>query len=457
MTRPLKFFIILGLLLMTAHAPAAIAKDRILDIQEITTPKGITLWHVEDRSLPILTIHFAFKGAGAVNDPADKIGLGQLVSNTIDEGAGTRTATQFQQALQDHAIELSFENSRDVFSGKMKTLKRHDALAFELLRDAIHTPLFDEEAIERMRQANIMRIKSSFAKPDWLAARLMNDVYFGDHPYANNSGGTISGLTAVTADDMRGFVTEFFTRSNVVVSTAGDISADEAAAIVDKIFGDLPISEKTMDLQRVIPPATSLKKAFKTQSPQSVVQMIWPAIDKNDPDYHAYSVMNHMLGGGGFSSYLMEEVREKRGLTYGIYSQPVFLDYSNYLMIESATSPENIAPMTTAMQDVLSKLTTETVDEKLLADAKSYLIGSLPLRFTSTLSLSGAAMRMQLDGRSITALDDWADKIDAITADDVKNVANRIFKSIEPTVTIIAGAVPDDSGFELVEKLPGIE
>ena len=185
--------------------------------------------------------------------------------------------------------------------------------------------------------------------------------------------------------------------------------------------------------------------------------MIWPAIAMIDPDYHAMRVMNHILGGGGFSSYLMEEVREKRGLTYGIYSQPVNMNYADYMVIQSATSPENVAPMSAAISDVLTKLKNEMVDDELLMDAKSYLVGSLPLRFASTLSLSGAAIRMQLDGRDINALDTWADKINAVTADDIQRVATRIFVNNDPTATVIAGAVPDDQGFELVDVVPGIE
>ena len=433
------------------------ASERILNIAEHTTPNGIKLWHVEDNSLPIITMHFAFRGAGSVNDPDGKIGLGQLVSNTIDEGAGDRDANAFQTALQDHAIDLSFSNGRDHFTGKIKTLKRHKDLAFELLYDAIHKPTFELEAANRMKYANVMRVKSSQAKSDWMASRLMNDVYFGDHAYAQNSGGTISGLTGITKKDMVDFVKTHFTRGNLVVSTAGDMSADEATILVDQIFSDLPEQSKVYAFKDVVVSETPVKKAFKMDSPQSSVQMIWPAFGLNDPDYHAMRVMNHILGGGGFSSYLMEEVREKRGLTYGIYSQPVNMNYADYMVIQSATSPENVAPMSEAITDVLTKLKTEMVDNELLMDAKSYLVGSLPLRFASTLSLSGAAIRMQLDGRDISALDNWADKINAITSDDIQRVANRIFVNTEPTATVIAGAVPDDQGFELVDVVPGIE
>ncbi len=440
---------------MTALSNAVQANDRILNITEHTTPAGITVWHVEDHSLPIITMHFAFRGAGSVNDPEGKTGLGQLVSNTLDEGAGDRDALAFQEDLENHAIDLSFSNTRDHFTGKLKTIKRHKDLAFELLYDAIHSPRFDAEAVNRMRASNIMRIQSSRSKQDWMGARLMNDVYFGDHPYAKNSGGTLSGLMAVTPDDMAQFVKTYFTRGNLVVSTAGDMNADEAMAMVDKIFADLPDTKQQNDMADVTPPSTPLKKGFLMDSPQSTVQMVWPGIAMNDPDYHAMRVMNHILGGGGFSSYLMEDIREQRGLTYGIYSQPVTMDYANYMVIQSAMSPENIETMMPVLSEILQRLKTSEVDLETITDAKNYLVGALPLRFASTLSLSGAAIRMQLDGRSIDALDNWADKINAVTASDIQRVASRIFENTTPTAMVVSGAVPE--GYDLVENIAGIE
>jgi zinc protease len=153
----------------------------------------------------------------------------------------------------------------------------------------------------------------------------------------------------------------------------------------------------------------------------------------------------------------MEEVREKRGLTYGIYSQPVFMDGANYLTIISAASPENITPMKKSVQQILKKLKSTPVEATKLAEAKSYLIGSLPLRLSTTLSLSGTALRMQLDGRDLDALDQWRDKINAVTVEDVQRVANTIFQSNEPVVTVIAGAVPDNQGYDIIETLPGVE
>lgn len=430
---------------------------RILDIQSVKTPAGITVWHIEDHTLPIITMNFAFKGAGAVTDPANHIGLGQIVSNTLDEGAGERTGHEFQTALQDHAIDLSFGNGRDHFTGKIKTLTKHKNLTEELLRDALMAPRFDDEAITRMKNANLMRLKSSLASTDWLAARLMNDVYFGGHTYARNSGGTLSGIASITKEAMENFTQNYLTRDRLFVSVAGDMTQDEAADFVDKIFSNLPSGSPQNSVDNVSPPTAPVKKAFKTESPQSSVQMVWPIFPKTDPDYYALRVLNHLLGAGGFSSALMEEVREKRGLTYGIYSRPIHMNFSNYMSIESATSPENIAPMMAAITDVLNEFKTEHVSDDKLTAARNYLVGSLPLRFSTTQSLSRTAMSMGLNDMGIDYLDLWDDEILKVTAADVKRVAERIFISTTPTAMVIAGAVPDDLGFEIIETMPGVE
>ncbi len=438
---------------MTAVTAQANDDNRILNIEDT----GQGFWHVEDNSLPIITIHFAFKGAGSVNDPEGKTGLVQLLSNTLDEGAGSRNAKDFQDALQNHAIELSFSSGRDHFTGKMKTLKRHAPLAFELLRDALTSPKFEQEAIDRMRAANIMRIKSAQAKVNWQAARLMNHVLFDGHPYQDNSGGTISGLETVTPDDLKAFKDSYFTRDRLIIATAGNVTKAEMSETIDSIFGNLP--ESGADLTKLEPvdfkPIIE-RAAFESDSPQTSVQMIWPAIEKKDPDYFAYRVMNQILGGGGFSSYLMEEVREKQGLTYGIYSSPVFMGAANYIVIGSATTPDNIQPMKDSVAAIIDNMKISTVEQYRLDEAKSFLIGSLPLRFSTTLSLSGAALRMQLDGRSITALDDWAGNIEKVTLEDVQRVAQRVFITTEPMTIVIAGAIPEGADYRIFETLPGV-
>ena len=442
---------------MTGHIVKA-DTGRVLDIQQLQSNDGLDFMLVSDHTLPIVTLNFSFRGAGSVNDPQGKSGLGQLVSNTMDEGAGARDGHTFQEALQDRAIELSFNNNRDHFGGKIKFLKRHTDIAVELLSDALISPRFDIEAIERMRNDNIMRVKSSQSDTGWQSSRLMNDVYFGDHPYAGNSGGTISGLSNINADDMRQFIKTHLAKDNLNLAIAGDLSADEAKILVDKVFGQLPDNaQKFTALKAVDQSIRQTTQGFESNSPQSSVQMLWPTFQKSNPDYYALRVLNQTLGAGGFSSMLMDEIREKRGLTYGIYSRLVHMDYTDYVSIESATSPENIEPMLGAIEGVLTNLKTNLVDTETLNEAKSYMVGSMPLKFSSTQSLSATPLALKMDGLSMTYLDDWANNINAVTADDVMRVANMVFENTQPNAMVIAGSIPDEMDINIVDTLPGVE
>lgn len=444
---------------MTDIVLAEDTKDEtIIAIQEHTSAKGLNFMLVEDHTLPIVAMDFAFAGSGSINDPIGKSGLGQLTSNILDEGAGDRNAHDFQKALQDRAIELSFFNGRDNFGGRIKTLKRHLPVASELLSDALNAPLFEEDAITRMKNANIMRIKSSLTNPDWQAARLMNATYFDGHPYAGNSGGTISGLTNITADDMRNFVTDYLTKDRLTISVAGDLTPQEASELVDEIFMNLPqTSQASSDYSDFTPPSDNRKTGVRVDSPQSVVMMVWPLFPKTDPDYYALRVLNHILGAGGFSSYLMDRVREQQGLTYGIYSRLISMDYANYLSIESSTTPDNVEKMIEAVEEVLNELKTDQVTQNTLQDAKNYLIGSLPLRFSSTQSLSSTPLSIKLDGLPLTYLDEWSDNIASVTADDVRRVAQRVFADVEPDLTVLAGGLPNDETITVIDTLPGVQ
>ncbi len=300
--------------------PAYAADDRFLDVQVVKSPGDITAWLVEDHSLPVIAIKFSFRDAGAANDPANKQGLTQLLSNTMDEGAGELDSQTFQKELSDNSITLTFSSSRDSFGGNIKTLSRTKDKAFNLLKLALTQPRFDAEPVERMKQANLTRIRSSLSNPDWIAARIANDVVYEGHPYAMNSGGTLSSIPAITPSDLRQAVKTRLGKDRLFIAVAGDIGPGELTAMLDDVFGGLPATSSVKDVSEDVIKNTGQVVLYQQDIPQSIVEIQMPAFGREDPDYYALQVMNYVFGGGGFGSRLMEEVREKRGLTYGIYS-----------------------------------------------------------------------------------------------------------------------------------------
>lgn len=437
-------------------------KDRFLDIQEIRTKSGITAWLVEDHSLPIIAMDYSFQGAGAKNDPEGKQGLAQLASNTMDEGAGDLDAQSFQEMLQNHSVSLSFHSGRDHFGGSLKTLREHKNIAFDLLKLALTQPRFDEEAVDRMRLANQTRIRSSVSNPRWIAARITNDRLFEGHPYARNSGGTLSSLDAITTDDLRAFH-KGLGKNQLVIGVAGDITAKELEQHLNSVFGSLPVvKRKKTDLKALSNLGESY--VYKKNIPQTVISVSQPGISRQDEDFYSAYLMNFILGGSGFGSRLMEEIREKRGLTYGIYSY--FLDYdeTDLLQVSTSTESANVPEMLSLIRDEWRKMIETPVSQEELEQAKSYVIGSLPLSFTSTDSISGVLLSLQLDELPIDYLDQRAANINAVTIKDIKSVSERLLDVEQLTTVMVgqpAGARGDLTGgmsdVNVIDTLPNVE
>ncbi len=431
----------------------------VLDIEEVTSPGGITAWLVQDDSVPVIAMEFGFKGAGSAQDPSGKQGLARMLSNTMDEGAGSLSGQEFQEALRKDAISLGFSATRDSVGGSLKTLTKNKDRAFELTELALTKPRFDKEAVDRMREGNMSRIKSSLADPGWKAARLINDRAFEDHPYALNSGGTLSSLKSIGPKDLDKFHEKVIGKNNLHVAVAGDISAEDLAAALDQIFGDLP------DVEIDEPAKHEIKNqgkvyVYKDDIPQSVIEIMQPGISRTDPDFQTAQVMNFILGSSGFGSRLTKEIREKRGLTYGIYSYFYSLDHLDALAISTSTANANVAEMLKLAPAEFKRMADEPVTEKELQSAKSYLVGSLPLSLTSTDKIAGLMNSMQLDGLAKDYLDTRNAQIEATTIEDIQTLAQKLLNPAQ-FVTVIVGAPEglEEAGFdvETIKKLPNVE
>lgn len=431
--------------------------DRFLDIREITSPGGVTAWLVTDKSVPVIAMSFAFAGSGAVNEPDRLQGLAQLLSNTLDEGAGERDSQAFQKTLADNSISLRFAAGRDNFTGSLRTLTRHSDLAFNLLRDSLTSPRFDAEPVQRMKDANISRIRTSMSDPEWIAARVMNDIIFEGHPYARNSGGTITSLKAITAQDLRDFMKSYLTRDRLRIAVAGDIDPESLGVILDRVFGTLPVrAVQAIDTTPFTPRNAQTIALVERDIPQTIIAMSHAGIDRNDPDWHAAQVMNFILGGAGFGSRLMTEIREKRGLTYGVYTSFSDFDLSPLYGVETSTRNETAAEVISLIRADWDRMRKEGASEEELRNAISYLTGSMPLSLTSTGSIAGILLSLQLDNLPSTYLDTLDQKISAVTADDVKRAANRILTP-DAFVTVLVGKPDKITPTRKIETLPNVE
>lgn len=432
------------LLLVLAMAGAlATNATAATKIERVVSPLGIEAWLVRETSIPILSMEVSWKGA-ARGDPAGKAGLANLVSGLIDEGAGDLDSQAFQMRLKDLSIELSFDAGRDVFSGTLRTLSDNKAEAFRLLGLALTAPRFDTEPVDRIRRQILTRLNRNRTDPRSIVGRTWYKVAFPDHAYGNPTIGTEDSVKAITTDDMREFMRRRIATDNMIIAVVGDVTAEELAGHLDRTFGALPAKAEVPAAQPSEPPDNRVIRIVRQPSPQSVVMFGMRGIARDDPDYYAAYVMNHVLGGGGLTSRLSQSVREDRGLTYSIYSYLFPLKQSSLYMGGFAASNANVAEALDLTDSEIERLRDGGVTDEELADTKTYLNGSFPLRLTSNGRIAGILISVQRHNLGIDYLERRADLINAVTRQDIARVAARLLRP-DAMIVVIVG---DPAGIE---------
>ena len=422
----------LSLLLIAFALPA-----HAIEIKRVVSPGGIEAWLVEDHKVPIVALEWAFEGAGAA-DPKGKDGLANLAARTLDEGAGPYDSQAFAARLQDNAIALGFDAGRDAFTGSVRTLSDRRDEAFELARLALNEPRFDQEAVDRMRAAVLSSLRRDQSDPNYVARRLFYTTAYPNHPYGDEIRGTLESLPAIGPDDLRSFVKTQFGRDRLLVTAAGDITPEDLGRALDRIFGALPAKTTVPEVPNVEPQGQGETLVAVRPTAQTVMLMGQPGIKRADPDWYAASLMNYVLGGGGFGSRLMEEVREKRGLSYGVYSYLIPLDHSSLVMAGGNTVNAKAGQALDIMRQEWQRMADHGLTEQELADAKTYLTGSFPLQFSSTQAIARILLQVRRDRLGIDFLDKRNDLINAVTQEDVKRVARRLLDSSR-LLTVLVG------------------
>jgi zinc protease len=420
--------------LAAAVALPAWSAAEAIEIQRVVSPGGIEAWLVEDHTVPLIAVEFAFRG-GASQDPDGKPGVAYFLSAMLDEGAGDLESQAYQRREQEIAMQMSFDAGLDTFWGSFATLETRADEAFEMLALALQEPRFDPDPIERMRAQILSSIRSSSTDPDTVAGLLFFKDMFPNHPYGRPVIGTLETVAAVTREDLVAYRDAVFARDNLMVGVVGAISADELAARLDQVFLPLP---ETADLVPVpdITPATGVVATDTLPNPQTVIRLGTEGVARSDPDYLAAYVMNHILGGGSFSSRLYTQVREVRGLAYSVGSSLSSLDHASVFIVGTATAAAQAAETLDLIRAEIARMATEGPTEDELEDAKRYLIGNYALRFDTSSSIAGQLVGIQLEDLGIDYFNRRNDLVAAVTLDDVRRLAGQIL-SPEPVVVTV--------------------
>ena len=397
-----------------------------VDIQEVTSPSGFKAWLVEDHGIPFTALEVRFRGGTSV-DPMNKRGAVNMMTALIEEGTGELDSVRFAEARDSLASSFLFSSDPDgvTVSAQFLTEKRDKAV--DLLRQAITAPRFDADAIERVRGQILSNLRSSAKDPKDIAKRTFNAQAFGDHPYATAPDGTEDSIKTLTRDDLLAAHKATVARDRIYVAAAGDITPEELGKMLDTLFGNLPETGAPLP-ERAPFNLTGGTTIIDYPGPQSMV--IWgeQGIKRNDPDFFAANILNEIIGGSRFSARLMTEVREKRGLTYGIGTSLDTYDQAEVLRGRANIPNIKVKEAIEVIKAEWEKLATEGITAEELAAIKTYLTGAYPLQFDGNGPLATIMVNMQMIGLPSNYPKVRNDMVNAVTLEDANRVAAEMFR-----------------------------
>jgi zinc protease len=430
-------FIVATCFASTALAPAP--SQAAAKIQHLISPGGIEAWFVQDATVPLVAMEYSF-GGGATQDPADKSGVGNMVANLLDEGSEDLDSKTFHERLDRRAIELSFTSTRDYFRGSLRMLKDNTDEAYDLLRMSLTSPHFESADVERVRAQILSGLRRDTSNPSALASRKFLEVAFGDHPYGRQANGTLESVPKIDVADMKDYVRRVLAKDTLRIAVVGDIDPATLGKLLDRTFGTLPAKASLTpvpDVEAAKPP----QRAFiPLDVPQTVVTFGGPGIKRHDPNFMAGYVVNHILGGGTLSSRLYHEVREKRGLAYSVYQSLLWMDHSAIFIGNTGTRADRAGETVDAINKEIRRMAEDGPTQQELDEAKSYLKGSQMLALDTSSKLASALLQYQLDKLPIDYIEKRNAIVDAVTLDDAKNAAKRLWG--QGLLTVIVGRAP---------------
>lgn len=407
-----------------------------ITVRSVQGPTGVETWLSEEHALPMIAVNISLP-AGSAYDPPDKPGLADMMASLLDEGAGDLTSDAFKQALESRAIRLTASAERDYVVVTLTTLKENTDEAFRLAALALGHPRFDAEAVERIRVALQASLKQEDEDPARVAVKAWYAAYFGAHPYAHPTAGSPAGIAAIKSDDIKNFAADHLVRGGIKVAVSGDITEVQLKKYLQQLF--LPLPAKSVPV--VAKPTDAGKPASHTivrNEAAPVAVFGSPGPMRADPDYIPAFVANYILGGGSFSARLMDQVRDKRGLTYGIYTQINDFRGASVIVGQVQSDKGKILTAIDVTKSEMERFAKDGATMKELADAKTFLTGSFPLTLDSNAKIARTLSAYQRSGLSADYVEKRNGMIQAVTLAKVNEMAKKYFDPAR-LVIVIAG------------------
>lgn len=424
--------LIIGISFFPAPASAA-------EVREIVSDGGITAWLIEEHSLPLIAVRVAFEGAGTAQDGENREGRAYMTAKGLSEGAGGMSAREFAAALESRAIVFQASADEDLLDVSVQMMKNTRDEAFHYLGQALSDPRFDSEAVDRVRRDMLSRLKAEAQDPNGIAERHWRKQAFGDHPYAHTALGTEDSVRRLDRYDLQAFTERHLTRENLLVAVVGDITPEELKPLLDKTFGGLPEKYKpSVEVPEIVIPPQAKPMVVDYDIPQTVVRFGAQGLKRDDPEFMAAYVMNQILGGNTLTARLGYEIRERRGLAYGVRSTLRPLMRAAVLSGSFATRNEEAGQALAVLRDALDTFSKNGPTAQELRDAKQYIIGSLAINLDSNDGLASFLITMQHQRLGRDYLEKRARLVEAVRQSDVKAAAKRLIDA-EGLVMVMVG------------------
>jgi zinc protease len=404
-----------------------------LDIQQVTAGDR-SAWLIEDHSVPVVAIAWAWRGGAALDEDAHAGALA-MASALLTEGAGPLDSTAFADALRDDAIGLGFSAERDGFEGSLRALRPALPEAVRLANLAMRSPRLDASAVARIRARAVAGARAQLETPRGQVGRAFWAAAYPNHPAGRPANGTVETLTALPEDAIRGALARQIRADGLLVAAAGAITAEELAKVIPSLFEGLPAGAPPE--APPLPPFTAFgQRVVQVPAPQSAILFGQPGLPVTDPEWETAQVVLRVLAGGGFSSRLMEAVRVQRGLAYGIGGGLDVLFGQGVVVGSSATDNARVAETLAVTREEWARMAAEGPTAAELEDAVAFLTGNLPLQFTDSRRIAGTLLALRRNGRPVTWLNERADRLRALTPAQAAAVARRVLKPAELSVAI---------------------
>jgi zinc protease len=414
-----------------------------ITVKSVQGPTGVETWLSEERALPMIAVNISFP-AGSAYDPTDKPGLANLTASLIDEGAGDLVSDAFKQALESRAIRFAAAADRDYIVVTLTTLKENADEAFRLAALAFAHPRFDPEAVERIRVAVLASLKQEDEDPSRAAVKAWYATYFGAHSYGHPTAGTPAGISAIKSDDIKAFAADHLVRGGIKVAVSGDITEVQLKKYLQMLFTSLPAKSVLPVAKPTDEGKPGTRNVVRNEAaPVAIFGFVGPM--RSDPDYIPAFVTNYILGGGGFSARLMDEVRDKRGLTYGISTQ--LNDFRSASIIVGSVQSDKAKILTAVdvTKGEMARFAKDGATAMELADAKTYLTGSFPLGLDSNAKIARTLNSYQRSGLSADYVVKRNAMIQAVTLDQVNAMAKKYFDPARLVVVIAGTPAPAEA------------